>query len=295
MCSNFSRSTLHFPLPNADYRQHAILCGDHLLISTIFLAHLLRATQSLIQWRIEHCCKGQVRLHLRSPQHGGSSQMLPEATLTATYEIQIVHLIFTASLIHIYNACTCTGAESQTALDDLQFCWQSLGEIGQTYGNATRALEVIILVKREWQKVAAVRTAQGFKRPSNTLNPQSEWKRRWRRHPQENVDPLPTSHSTRSTLSSFFMPSAFETFRVPPNDLALGSQALNAPRDGGDIYDAWDFLNWADLGVRWSATLMHLPDLVAKIFWSRMVPTSNSLEEIPFKTAAFIMRVSTSS
>jgi hypothetical protein len=44
------------------------------------------------------------------------------------------------------------------------------------------------------------------------------------------------------------MPSAFETFRVPPNDLALGSQALNAPRDGGDIYDAWDFLNWADLG-----------------------------------------------
>jgi hypothetical protein len=157
--------------------------------------------------------------------------------------IQIVHLIFTASLIHIYNACTCTGAESQTALDDLQFCCQSLGEIGQTYGNATRALEVIILVKREWQKVAAVRTAQGFKRPSNAMSfGQDGEDFRKKRRPSSNVafDPL--------NPPQFLMPSAFETFRVPPNDLALGSQALNAPRDGGDIYDAWDFLNWVDLG-----------------------------------------------
>jgi len=103
-------------------------------------------------------------------------------------------------------------------------------------------LEVIILVKREWQKVAAVRTAQGFKRPSNQIGGTEDEDFRRKRRPSSNVafDPL--------NLPQFLMPSAFETFRVPTNDLALGSQALNAPRDGGDIYDAWDFLNWADLG-----------------------------------------------
>lgn len=60
------------------------------------------------------------------------------------------------------------------------------------------------------------------------------------------------------------MPSAFETFRVPPNDLALGSQALNAPRDGADIYDAWDFLNWADLGGEMVSDLDAPPGLVGQ-------------------------------
>jgi len=156
--------------------------------------------------------------------------------------IQIVHLIFTASLIHIYNACTCSGVESQTALDDLQFCCQSLGEIGQTYGNATRALEVIILVKREWQKVAAVRTAQGFKRPSNAMNGQDGSAQSGSLHKRRcsSIDPL--------NPPQFRMPSAFETYRVPPNDLAMGPQALTTPRDGGEIFDAWDFLNWAEFG-----------------------------------------------
>jgi len=220
------------------------------LFRPYFSHHLLRATQTLNTME-DRAAVARVKFDCISAAHTMVEVLRcfrKQHSLRHT-NIQIVHLIFTASLIHIYNACTCTGAESQTALDDLQFCCQSLGEIGQTYGNATRALEVIILVKREWQKVAAVRTAQGFKRPSNALNYRGSESAdredsyvRKKRRPSSNVtsDPLDPPQ--------FLMPSAFETFRVPPNDLALGSQALNAPRDGGDIYDAWDFLNWTDLG-----------------------------------------------
>ena len=80
--------------------------------------------------------------------------------------VQIVHLIFTASLIHIYNTCTSTGKEAERAMSDLQFCCQSLTEIGQAYKNSTRALEVIICIKREWQNKA--KTAR-LKRPNSAF------------------------------------------------------------------------------------------------------------------------------
>ncbi|KPM43003.1 hypothetical protein AK830_g3537 [Neonectria ditissima] len=82
--------------------------------------------------------------------------------------IQIVHIIFTASLVFIYDVCSRSYAKSRTSLGDLQFCCHALGEIGQSYGNATRALEVIILVKSEWQRLAAARSncSTNKKRPS---------------------------------------------------------------------------------------------------------------------------------
>jgi hypothetical protein len=61
--------------------------------------------------------------------------------------VQIVHLIFTASLICIYNAYSSKGVVS---LQDLQFCCLALGEIGVAYQNSARALEVIICIKRDW-------------------------------------------------------------------------------------------------------------------------------------------------
>lgn len=64
--------------------------------------------------------------------------------------VQIVHLIFTASLICIYNASSSKGVDATDSLQDLQFCCQALGEIGEAYQNSTRALEVIICIKREW-------------------------------------------------------------------------------------------------------------------------------------------------
>ncbi|KAH8585501.1 fungal-specific transcription factor domain-containing protein [Bisporella sp. PMI_857] len=70
-------------------------------------------------------------------------------TLSRT-NVHIVHLVFTASLICVYNACTVKGAAATSNLADFQFCCQALSEIGQAYQNATRALEVIICIKREW-------------------------------------------------------------------------------------------------------------------------------------------------
>ncbi|KFY74649.1 hypothetical protein V499_05312 [Pseudogymnoascus sp. VKM F-103] len=64
--------------------------------------------------------------------------------------VHIVHLVFTASLICIYNAYSSKGAAVTKCLNDLQFCCQALGEMGEAWGNSTRALEVIICIKRDW-------------------------------------------------------------------------------------------------------------------------------------------------
>jgi hypothetical protein len=168
--------------------------------------------------------------------------------------IQIVHLIFTGALVHIYNACTCSPGESQTALDDLQFCCQSLGEIGQTYGNATRALEVVILVKREWQRLAAVRNA---KRPCSSIDSDSSTtddarqKRRGTWSSAASVGPR--------NPQQFMMPSAFETYRVPLDSMRQ-TPLSGIPKSRQDMYDAWQFLNWTDPnvelagGARWDAS-----------------------------------------
>ena len=80
--------------------------------------------------------------------------------------IQIVHIIFTASLVFIYDICSRPFLESRSSLRDLQLCCHALGEIGQSYGNATRALEVIILVKNEWQRLAASSAASQPRPPA---------------------------------------------------------------------------------------------------------------------------------
>lgn len=64
--------------------------------------------------------------------------------------VHIVHLIFTASLICVYNTCFENGAAASNSIAEFQFCCQAMGEIGQAYQNATRALEVIICIKRDW-------------------------------------------------------------------------------------------------------------------------------------------------
>lgn len=63
--------------------------------------------------------------------------------------IQAVHLIFTAALIHVCNACLDTAATSSAAWKDLEVCTQALMEMGQGYKNAIRALEVISHIKVE--------------------------------------------------------------------------------------------------------------------------------------------------
>lgn len=64
--------------------------------------------------------------------------------------IQAVHLIFTAMLVHVHNACLSEDYEvCETARRHLEICSQALGEIGQAYKNALRALEVITSIKSD--------------------------------------------------------------------------------------------------------------------------------------------------
>lgn len=77
--------------------------------------------------------------------------------------IQAVHLIFTASLIHVCNACGSAEPQEKTAAwRDLEVCCQALAEIGQGYKNATRGLEVVKAIQSEllkWGQVHAKRKA----------------------------------------------------------------------------------------------------------------------------------------
>lgn len=64
--------------------------------------------------------------------------------------VQAVHLIFTAALVHVFMACGAQdAARSDTAWKNLELCCQALAEIGVAYKNSTRALEVIMGLKAD--------------------------------------------------------------------------------------------------------------------------------------------------
>ncbi|OAL33724.1 hypothetical protein AYO20_07062 [Fonsecaea nubica] len=67
---------------------------------------------------------------------------------------QMVHVTMTAGLIHVFQMCiTSTGsAENQKAQQSFVTCIQSLGEMGQTYKSASRALDVITSLGQSWQQ-----------------------------------------------------------------------------------------------------------------------------------------------
>lgn len=64
--------------------------------------------------------------------------------------VQAVHLVFTAMLVHVHNAFLSVDYRIRdTARRQLEICSQALGEIGQAYKNALRALEVITSIKTD--------------------------------------------------------------------------------------------------------------------------------------------------
>lgn len=165
--------------------------------------------------------------------------------------IQIVHIIFTASLIFIYDVCTRPYQESRLSLNDLQLSCRALGELGQCYGNATRALEVIILVKSEWQKMATA----ARQRPSTNLKRSS---RRMSTMNQQDLnedidDDRPRSHNrpSMSTTDSmdpplFFMPPSYNAYQ-PLLSNQVGSNAALPAAEA--FQDLWPLPNGADLGL----------------------------------------------
>lgn len=91
--------------------------------------------------------------------------------------IQVVHITFTASLIFIYDICSQTNQQSWASQRDLQFCTDILGQLGRCFGNAHRALEVIILIKHQWWQMSAARRArtQAAKRDSGNMSGGDSW------------------------------------------------------------------------------------------------------------------------
>ena len=66
--------------------------------------------------------------------------------------VLVVHIVFSAALILVYA----TLSQSDNYLSDalqphLETCCQALAELGSTFENAARTLEVLLAVKRTWQ------------------------------------------------------------------------------------------------------------------------------------------------
>lgn len=222
------------------------------LLRPYFSRDLLRLTQAMPS-QDDRIAVASVRAECISAAHNMADVLRcyrKQYSLKYT-NVQIVHLIFTASLVQVYNACTCSPQESQEALDDLKFCCESLGEIGECYGNATRALDVVILVKREWQKLAANRTVGNAQKRARMAG-------QWSGDHEEGGSARMAKR--RGSLSvfdpsnppRFTTPTNFETFRTTTDN---NSSLSSFPREGGDMYDAWHFLNWVEID----------PDLLAGV------------------------------
>ncbi|KPI36587.1 Nitrogen assimilation transcription factor nit-4 [Cyphellophora attinorum] len=66
---------------------------------------------------------------------------------------QMVHAAMTAALIHIFQLCSTPSGqrEDQKAQASFLTCVQALGEMGQTFKSASRALDVVTSLRRSWR------------------------------------------------------------------------------------------------------------------------------------------------
>ncbi|KAK5216245.1 hypothetical protein LTR47_005411 [Exophiala xenobiotica] len=64
--------------------------------------------------------------------------------------VQAVHLLFTATLIHVFTACGALDQrKSDHAWNNLEICCQALSEMSLSFKNASRALEVVMSIKSD--------------------------------------------------------------------------------------------------------------------------------------------------
>ena len=70
---------------------------------------------------------------------------------------QMVHAAMTAALIHAFQLCTTSlgTPENKTAQSSFLTCIQALGEMGQTFKSASRALEVVTSLRQAWRDDAS--------------------------------------------------------------------------------------------------------------------------------------------
>lgn len=66
--------------------------------------------------------------------------------------IQVVHIAFTAALIFVYAIVSGVGmAQESDLVAHLDVCCSALADLGETFANASRALDVLLAIKRSWQ------------------------------------------------------------------------------------------------------------------------------------------------
>lgn len=161
--------------------------------------------------------------------------------------VQIVHIIFTASLVFIHDACTQDHLEARSSRNDLQFCCHALGEIGHAYGNATRALEVVILVKSEWQRLASADKIryESLKRPNGSITASDS-----RGADLDNGNGSHNKRRSRASFSglgyeeqpTFLRPPSFSAVQRSCDDYAGQSTGMGMPAIGEAAHDAWHML-----------------------------------------------------
>ena len=158
--------------------------------------------------------------------------------------VQIVHIIFTACLVFIHDLCTQDNLGTRASRNDLQFCCHALGEIGHAYGNATRALEVVILVKSEWEKLASADKVryESLKRPNGSV-PALETH-------YTCADEGDGSHPKRRSRSSFSghthveqptfsRPPSFSAFHMLSEESCNQLMGIGMPAIGEAVQNAW--------------------------------------------------------
>lgn len=66
--------------------------------------------------------------------------------------VQVVHIAFTAALILVYAIVSgIKGDFSDDLKVNVDTCCEALAELGETFANANRALDILLAVKRSWQ------------------------------------------------------------------------------------------------------------------------------------------------
>ena len=127
--------------------------------------------------------------------------------------VQAVHLVFTAALILVCSACGAPDAkEREESWPYLETCCQALGEMGQSFKNSNRAMEVITCIKAELLK----QNRKNKKRSSHSVNQDDTSKGlRKKRRPTNSDEQDKFQQFTPLDLSSSTHPLSLSISMVP--------------------------------------------------------------------------------
>jgi hypothetical protein len=117
--------------------------------------------------------RGKGPLHARSMCVNSATVI---ADILSIYESQyslaiaatpVVHATFTAALILVYATISETNRDRHADLSKhLATCCRALSDLGKYFGNASRALDTLLAIKRRWQGIVVV--GAGRKRQSSS-------------------------------------------------------------------------------------------------------------------------------